>query len=63
MIPFITVNKDKIIILGEPQNLEALGSMLILKSKLGKHMKCVFSDGVNTPIEIISSDDLPYMDE
>jgi len=58
MTPSITETKDKIVILGEKQNLDALGQLLIAKAKLGRHLSATFYDGVNKPIEIISDDDL-----
>ena len=56
--PFIHVQRDLITIIGEPQNLEALGHALIMKAKLGRNFQCTITDGVNTPIKIISSDEL-----
>lgn len=58
MNPYITELPDKVLILGEPENLEALGHALILKAKLGKNLSCTITDGVNKPIEILSSADL-----
>lgn len=58
MNPYITELTDKVLILGEPENLEALGHALILKAKLGKNVSCTITDGVNKPIEILSSADL-----
>jgi hypothetical protein len=56
--PSIHIGKDKITIIGDPLNLEALGNALLLKAKIGKNLSCVITDGVNLPIEILSSDDL-----
>ena len=58
MNPYIEQLPDKIIIIGEPENLEALGHALILKAKLGKNLSCVITDGHNKPIQILSSDDM-----
>lgn len=56
--PSITVTATKVVIVGEPQNLEALGHALLLKAKLGRQLQITLDDGVNIPVEIISSDDL-----
>lgn len=56
--PFIHVSHEKIEILGEPQNLEALADILKLKAKLGKNISATLKDDMNKPIEIISSDEI-----
>jgi hypothetical protein len=54
----ITESKDKINIVGDSENLRALGEALVLKSKMGKNMSCVITDGHNRPIEITHIDDI-----
>ncbi len=56
--PCIVLTEEAVVILGEPQALEALGHALLLKAKMGKNFVCTITDGINTPIKIISSDDL-----
>jgi hypothetical protein len=56
--PYIHCGEDEVLILGEPQNLEALGHALLLKAKMGKNFQCTITDGTNLPIRIISSDDM-----
>ena len=58
--PYIQCSETEIIIIGEPQNLEALGHALLLKARMGKNFQCTISDGTNKPIRIISSDDIEY---
>lgn len=56
--PMITEVDDKIIILGDSENLRALGEALIMKSKMGRNMSCVITDSCNKPIEIMHQEDL-----
>lgn len=57
--PYIHVNDGgEVYIIGEPMALEALGEMMVLKSKMGKNMIARFSDGVNPIIKIETTDDL-----
>jgi len=56
--PYIHCGSDEIIIIGEPENLEALGHALLLKAKLGKTFQCTIFDGTNIPIKIMSSDEV-----
>jgi hypothetical protein len=56
--PYIHIYSDHIEILGDKNSLKALGEILILKAKLGKHGSFTFMDGINKPIKIISSDEL-----
>ena len=56
--PYIHCGETEVIILGEPQNLEALGHALLLKAKMGKNFQCTITDGINKPIRIVSSDDI-----
>lgn len=58
MAPLIEITDNKIIILGERHNLEALGNALIFKAKMGKSLSMVFRDGYNKDIEILTPDDL-----
>jgi len=59
MTPYINKNKDgSIEIIGEPDGLEALGYLLIAKSKLGKRLVANFYDGTNPVTHITSSDEI-----
>lgn len=49
---------DKITIIGDSENLAALGHALILKAKLKNNLSCIITDGHNRPIEIFHIDDL-----
>lgn len=55
--PYIHVDEKFVTIIGEPKGLDALGDMLKLKARLGKNMSGTFTDGVNKPIRITSSDE------
>jgi hypothetical protein len=55
--PYIHVESNLVTIIGEPASLEALGHALLMKAKLGRNFQCTITDGVNTPIRIISADD------
>jgi len=57
--PYIQEKQHEIYILGECEELIALGEMLILKGKLGKNMSATFHDGMNKPIKIKCPEDLP----
>lgn len=56
--PYIHCGPSEILILGEPENLEALGHALLLKAKMGKNFQCTIFDGTNIPIKIMSSDEV-----
>lgn len=56
--PYIQCRENDVLIIGEPKNLEALGYALLLKAKMGKNFQCTITDGINKPINIVSSDDL-----
>jgi len=63
MNPYIHVHEDSVEIIGDAEGLEALGSMLILKAKLGKNFSATLQDGTNIPIKIISNDEFILEDE
>ena len=54
----ISESTDRITIIGDSENLSALGSALILKAKMGKSMSCIIQDGHNIPIHILHVDDI-----
>lgn len=56
--PYIHCSDKEVTIIGEPQNLEALGHALLLKARMGKYFQCTITDGTNMPIRIFSSDDI-----
>ena len=57
--PYIHVSDSQVQIIGEPECLEALGTALLAKAKLGKCLPMTLTDGTNKPIIITSSDELP----
>jgi len=58
-IPYI-YRKDNtsVVILGEPDNLVALGEMLILKGKMNTRFSATMKDKDNNTIEILTGNEL-----
>ncbi len=58
-IPYIyRQSSSKVIILGEPENLIALGEMLILKGKMEGNFQATIQDNDGNSIEILTGDGL-----
>ena len=56
--PYIHENEKEYCIIGSKESLNALGEMLIQKSKIGTRLSTVFTDGVNKPIRILINEDI-----
>lgn len=53
---------DGIAIIGESEDLDALGHALILKAKLGKKFQCTIKDNIGVPITIFHIEDIQDAD-
>lgn len=58
MNPAVHVTGGRVLIIGGAENLQALGELILQKAKLGRNMSATLSDGVNMPIEVLSTDDV-----
>lgn len=57
-IPIITKDGEQVCISGAPEALEALAHALLAKAKIGDKLPCILNDGYNSPIEILTADEV-----